>query len=107
MAAKIKQNFTEGGLFFKILLFALPILATSVLQILYNAADNIVVGQFSGDPEALAAVGCTGAVSNIMINLVIGVSSGAGVIVAQLYGAKRHEAVSRASHTAMLTSVFP
>lgn len=106
MATKIKQNFTEGGLFFKILFFALPIMATSVLQLLYNAADNIVVGQFSGDPEALAAVGCTGAISNIMINLVIGVSSGAGVIIAQLYGAKRHESVSRAAHTAMLTSII-
>ena len=69
--------------FFKILMFALPIMATSVLQILYNSADNIVVGQFSGDPEALGAVGCTSSLTNVVINLLIGVASGSGVIVAQ------------------------
>ncbi|MBR2929626.1 MAG: MATE family efflux transporter [Clostridia bacterium] len=101
-----KKSFTEGSLFFKMIFFALPILATSVLQILYNSADNIVVGQFSGDPEALAAVGCTGALTNLFINLLIGVSSGAGVIVAQHYGAGRHRDVSRVTHTAMLTSII-
>ena len=106
MTATTKKSFTEGGLFFKILLFALPIMATSVLQILYNSADNIVVGQFSGDPEALASVGCTSALTHFIVNLLIGVASGAGVIIAQHYGAKRYSDVERTTHTAMLTSVI-
>ena len=106
MKAKTKQSFTEGGLFFKILFFALPVMATSVLQILYNSADNIVVGQFSGDPEALAAIGCTGAIVNIITNLLIGTSSGAGVVSAQFLGAGRRDRVSRTVHTAMTVSVI-
>ena len=106
MNAASRSRFTEGGMFVKILMFALPIMATSVLQILYNSADNIVVGQFSGDPEALAAVGCTGAFTNLVINLLIGVASGAGVIVAQHYGAERYRDVERTVHTAMMTSII-
>ena len=101
MKSKPKQNFTEGSLFFKILLFSLPIMATNILQMLYNSADNIVVGRFSGDPEALAAIGCTGAIINIVINSLIGTSSGAGVVCSQMLGAGRREGVSRATHTAM------
>lgn len=106
MSTKAKQNFTEGGLFFKILLFSLPIMATNLLQMLYNSADNIVVGQFSGDPEALAAIGCTGALVNIILNALIGTSSGAGVVCAQFLGAGRRDGVSRTTHTAMTVSVI-
>ena len=56
-AAKKKLSLTEGPLFFRIILFALPIMATGILQILYNMADNIIVGRFSGDEFALGAVG--------------------------------------------------
>ena len=55
-----KRDLTSGPLFFKITLFALPIMLTGFLQIAYNMADNIIVGRFSHDPNALAAVGCTG-----------------------------------------------
>lgn len=106
MKADIKHSFTEGGLFFKILTFALPIMATSILQILYNSADHIVVGQFSGDPEALAAIGCTGAFTSLMTNLIIGVATGAGVIVAQQFGAKNGNGVRRTVHTAMSASLI-
>ena len=106
MKAKTKQSFTEGGLFFKILFFALPVMATSVLQILYNSADNIIVGQFSGDPEALAAIGCTGALVNIITNLLIGTSSGAGVVSAQFLGAGKRDRVASTVHTAMTVSVI-
>ena len=106
MKPKAKQNFTEGGLFFKILFFSLPIMATSVLQMLYSSADNIVVGRFSGDDLALAAVGCTAAYTNLIINLLIGVSSGAAVVCAQHFGAGRHGALSRAVHTAMTVSLI-
>ena len=101
-----RRSFTEGRLFFKLLVFALPIMATSILQMLYAAADNIVVGRFSGDEVALAAVGCTSAYTNLIINLLIGVSSGAAVVCAQHFGAGRREALSRAVHTAMTVSVI-
>ena len=106
MNARAKQSFTEGGLFLKILFFALPVMATSVLQLLYTSADNIVVGQYSGDPEALAAIGCTAALVNIITNLLIGTSSGAGVVSAQFLGAGRRDRVSSTVHTAMTVSVI-
>lgn len=97
----LKKNFVEGPLFFKIFTYAAPIMLTSILQIVYNMADNIVVGQFSGDPLALAAVGCTGSLTGLIVNLLIGISGGTGVIVAQAYGAKNHDMVSRAVHTSV------
>ena len=103
---KPKKDFTEGPLFFRITLFALPIMLTGMLQICYNMADNIVVGKFSGDPTALAAVGCTGSLTALIINFLLGIASGAGVIIAQLYGAKDDEKLSRTVHTALLFSVF-
>ena len=62
-------TFTEGPMFFRILTFAFPIMLTGILQVLYNMADNIVVGQFSGDPYALGAVGSTSAINNLIIAL--------------------------------------
>lgn len=105
---RIKTNtaFTEGGLFFKILLYTLPIIATNILTLLYNTADQIVVGQFSSDPNALAAVGSTGTLTNLIVNLLFGMTAGTGVIVARSYGARDKEALSRAVHTSMLFSVI-
>ena len=99
--AKTKTAFTEGPLFFKVLLFALPIMATGILQILYNMADNIVVGKFSGDAYALAAVGCTSSLTSLIVNLLFGVASGTSVVVSQAYGAKDRDRVERAVHTSM------
>ena len=106
VTAKGKPNFTEGPIFTRLLLFTLPIIATSLLQVLYNMADNIVVGQFSGDPDALAAVGQTSAYTNLLINILIGISAGAGVVVAQLYGAMRRDELKKAIHTAMALSLI-
>ncbi len=103
---KGKPNFTEGPIFFRLLLFTLPIIATSLLQVAYNMADNIVVGQFSGDEYALAAVGQTSAYNSLLINLIIGISAGAGVVVAQVFGANRRAELSRAIHTAMTLSLI-
>lgn len=103
---KIKRDFTEGPLFFRITLFALPIMATGILQVLYNMADSIIVGKFSGDPNALAAVGSTGPVNTLLVNLFLGIAIGAGIVVAQNFGAKRYDEVSKAAHTAMTFSVF-
>ena len=101
---RIKTNtaFTEGGLFFKILLFTLPIIATNILSLLYNTADQIVVGQFASDPNALAAVGSTGTLTNLIINLLFGMTAGTSVIVARSYGARDKETLHRAVHTSML-----
>ncbi len=103
---RASAEFTEGPLFFKMLFFALPIMASGILQLLYNMADNVVVGKFSGDPTALAAVGSTGALTNLILNLLLGLSVGSGVIVAQCFGAKRPNEVSKAVHTSMAVSII-
>ena len=95
----------NGPLFGKILVFALPIMAMNVLQLLFNAADMIVVGQFSGK-EALAAVGATGALINLLVNTFMGLSVGTSVIVAQDYGAGQPEEVSRSVHTSIAVSII-
>ena len=104
--AKTKRNFTEGPIFFRILLFALPIMLTGILQVMYNMADNIIVGRFSGDTGAVAAVGSTGSLYNLVMNLILGTSGGTGVIVAQHYGAKRHRELSEVVHTAISFSMI-
>lgn len=86
--------------------YVVPIILTGLLQILYNMADNIVVGRFSGDDLALAAVGSTSSLSNLIINLLMGVAGGSGVVIAQSYGAKNKDRTSRAVHTSMLTSII-
>ena len=75
---KKATSFTEGPLFFKIVKFVIPIMLTGILQVVYNMADNIVVGKFSGDEYALGAVGSASAMTNLTINLLIGLSVGAG-----------------------------
>ena len=99
-------TFTEGPMFFRILTFALPIMLTGILQLLYNMADNIVVGQFSGDPYALGAVGSTASLNNLIIALLLGTSAGTGVVIAQSIGARRHRDVERGVHTALVFAFF-
>jgi len=98
---KRARDFTEGPLFFKILLFVLPITLTSILQVFYNTADNIVVGRFSGDDLALAAVGSTTYLTGLVTNLLIGIAAGSNVMVSQAIGAKDEQRVSRAVHTSI------
>ena len=95
----------SGPLFSKILIFALPIMAMNVLQLLFNAADMIVVGRFSGD-KALAAVGATSSLINLIVNLFMGLSVGTSVIVARDYGAGQPAAVSRSVHTSIAISII-
>lgn len=96
---------TSGGVFGKLLVFALPLIATGVLQLLYNAADMIIVGKYDGK-EALAAVGSTGSLVNLLVNLFMGLSVGASVLVAQEYGARNVKGVSDVVHTSMSVSVI-
>ena len=102
----VKKDFTEGPLFFRIFLFAIPVMLTGLLQHLYNMADHFVVGRFSGDPFALAAVGSTGSLISLVINLALGLTAGVGVLVAQHYGARRDEDVSRVVHTGAMASLI-
>lgn len=91
---------TKGPLLGKMLLFALPLAASSVLQLLFNMADVIVVGRFAGS-TALAAVGGTTQVINLMVNLFIGLSVGANVVLATLIGQKQDHKLPEMVHTAM------
>ena len=100
------RRFTEGPLFFKIFLFVIPIILSGVLQICYNLADHIVIGQFSGDEYALGAVGCTTSLTSLMTNMLIGLSAGAGVVIAQRYGAKDDKRLSYTLHTSITLSVI-
>ena len=89
----------------KMLRFAVPLMFSSILQLLFNAADVVVVGKFAGD-DALAAVGCTGSLINLLINLFMGLSVGANVMVARHFGAKRESELKKSVHTSMLLSVL-
>lgn len=94
------MDMTEGPVLTKILMFSIPLMFSSVLQILFNAADIVVVGKFVGD-TALAAVGSNSALINLVTNLFIGLSIGANVIVARYFGGKQNENTSIAVHTSI------
>lgn len=103
--AKREVDMTKGLLLPKILKFALPLMATGVLQLLFNAADMVVVGRFVGD-VALGAVGATSNIVNLLVNLFMGLSIGAGVVMAKHYGAKKEDAAQELVHTAMPLSLI-
>ncbi len=110
-AVKPKQDLTEGAILPKILRFSIPLIATAILQLLFNTADTVVVGRWGGDtPEesatALAAVGSCGSLINLIINLFFGLSTGAGVCVAHEIGAKRYDEVKKTVHTSVLTALI-
>lgn len=94
----------QGRLFPSIVLYTIPIILTSLLQLLFNAADLIVVGRFCGS-VSVAAVGATGAITNLMINFFIGLSVGAGVTVAHGLGSRENSVVHRTVHTALPTAL--
>ena len=98
------RNMLAGPLFPNIVQFTIPIVLTSLLQLLFNAADLVVVGQFCGS-VSVAAVGATGAITNLMINFFIGLSVGVGVAVAHGLGGHEDDVVSRTVHTALPTAL--
>jgi putative MATE family efflux protein len=98
-------DMTHGPLLGKIIRFAIPLAISGILQLLFNAADIIVVGRFSGS-QALAAVGSTSALINLIVNLFIGLSVGTNVLVAQYYGAGDQKALSDTVHTSVLASLL-
>ena len=108
MPQKQKSNnidMVNGPLFGNIIRYAIPLMLTGVLQLLFNAADLVVVGRYCGR-LSIAAVGATGAIINLIINLFIGLSVGVGVTVAVSLGAQDDDRCSRAVHTAMPVAVI-
>lgn len=95
----------HGRLMPRVISFALPLMLTGVLQLLFNAADMMIVGRYDGS-QALAAVGSTGALINLIVNLFMGLSVGASVAVSQYHGAGDHEGVSKVVHTSMTVAVI-
>ena len=101
---KLNKNMLDGPLLPNILLYTVPIILTSVLQLLFNAADLMVVGRFCGS-ISVAAVGSTNSLTNLMVNFFIGLSVGAGVTIAHGLGGHKFEAVHRTVHTAIPTAL--
>lgn len=95
---------TEGSIWKKILFFSIPLILGNLFQQLYNTVDSIIVGNYIGS-EALAAVGSSGSLINLLIGFCIGASAGAGVVIAQFYGAKDGEGVRKAVHTTIAIAI--
>ena len=98
-------DMTQGNITRHIILFALPLLVGNIFQQLYNTVDTWVVGKFVSN-EAYAAVGTVGPIINMLIGFFMGLSSGAGVVISQYYGAKRHEDVQKTVHTAIAMTLI-
>lgn len=106
----VKQNsgytmdLTEGPILKKIILFSIPLVISSVLQLLFNAVDVMVVGKFAGD-NALAAVGSNGPIINLITNVFMGLSLGANVLVARFFASKQDDELKKVVHTSILVSI--
>ena len=101
MGQKNEIDMCNGPLLGKLLWFSVPLMASGILQLLFNAADIIVVGQFTGS-DAMAAVGSTSALNNLIVNLFLGLSAGGSVVMAQFYGARDWKNVEEVVHTSVL-----
>lgn len=104
-AKSYEMDMCSGPILRKVLVFALPLMLSGILQLLFNAADVIVVGRFAGS-QSLAAVGSTSSLINLLINLFIGLSVGVNVLVAKYHGARDEEEVSTTVHTAVAVSLI-
>jgi putative MATE family efflux protein len=95
----------NGPILSKIIVFAIPVMLSGILQLLFNAADVVVVGRFAGS-ESLAAVGSTTALINLLLNIFIGFSIGANVLVAQFYGAHKLKDLEETVQTSFMIGVI-
>ena len=98
-------DMVNGSLSKNLIRFVIPMVLTGVLQLAFNACDLVVVGQFAGD-RALAAVGATGALINLLVNAFIGLSTGVNILAAQAYGAKDFDRVEKIIHTSFLLALI-
>lgn len=105
MSRHYEIDMTSGSVLKKLLLFTLPLMLSGMLQLLFNAADIIVVGRFAGD-NSLAAVGANSALINLLTNLFIGLSVGANVMAARAHGAGHDKELSETVHTSILLGLF-
>ncbi len=105
MGKRYSLDMTNGPFLKKILIFSVPLMLTGLLQLAYNTADVVVVGRFVGK-EALAAVGSTGSLVNMFLNVFLGISMGSGVMVARHIGSGDEKRVHNSVHTAMFMSVI-
>ena len=105
MAKSYEMDMCNGPILGKVLTYSIPLMLSGVLQLLFNAADVIVVGRFAGS-QSLAAVGSTSSLINLLINVFIGLSIGANVLVARYYGAKNDRDMSETIHTAITVSLI-
>ena len=99
------MDMVNGPLFKNVIKFSIPLMLTTLLQMCFNTADTMVVGQFAGD-NALAAVGATGSLCFLMVTMFNGLATGANVVIAKYFGAKDNENISKSVHTAMTLSVI-
>lgn len=100
---KYEIDMINGTIMPKLITFAIPLMLSGILQLLFNAVDIIVVGRFSGS-QSLAAVGSTSSLINMLTNLFIGISLGANVLAARFYAAGKHKEMSETVHTSILTA---
>ena len=100
---KNKVDICDGPIFSGVIRYTIPVILTNILQLLYNAADMVVVGRFCGS-TAIAAVGATSSLTSLLVNVFIGLSTGAGVVVAHSIGARDSEGTKKAVHTSIAIS---
>lgn len=103
---KLAPDLTQGPLFGRLFLYSVPIMLSGILQLLYNAADNVIIGQFSDNPNSLAAIGSTGALTNLIVSLFLGLSVGTNVVVSRAFGAKNEKGLYDAIHTSVSVSII-
>ena len=102
---RLNNNMLTGPLLPNIILYTIPIILTSLLQLLFNAADLVIVGRFCGS-ISVAAVGATGSITNLLVNFFVGLSVGAGVTVAHGLGSREDSVVHNTVHTALPTALL-
>lgn len=105
MSSKNQIDMTQGSILGKLLKFTLPLIFSSILQLLFNAADIVVVGRFAGD-DCLAAVGSTSSLIHLLVNLFQGLSIGTNVVAAHYFGAGDKQNLKETVHTSMLVSIY-
>ena len=98
-------DMTQGSIFRHLITFAFPLLIGNIFQQLYNTVDTWVVGNYVSN-EAFSAVGTVGPVINMLIGIFLGLSSGAGVVISQYYGAKRYDKVRDTVHTSIVMTLI-
>lgn len=102
---KYEIDMCNGPLLSKILAYSVPLIASGILQLLFNAADMVVAGRFAGS-VALGAVGATSSLINLLINVFIGMSVGSNVLVAHFFGANRAKELGQTVHTSIALSLI-